>query len=148
MVFWFTRANSFANYVVAPESIWTLKKTVWMLYNILYYTLTKMWLYVSLHAVMVLFRTIAFWRTLLCWNGSLMEFRVICSHPFVFFQICNCQSTSLLVSFLKLDTNVSLHLESVPKQTCSYLLIYFLSHTSVCSSAKLQELISSSALSN
>ncbi len=89
----------------------------------------------SLHAVMVLFRTIAFWRTLLCRNGSLLrcvhtrrewsvtrewftcqckdaidnpaalfarmrrrelEFRILCSRPFVF-QICNCQSTSLLI---------------------------------------------------
>ncbi len=56
------------------------------------YTLKK---HGSLHAVMVLFRT-TFWRTLLCRNGSLLEFRVLCSRPFDF-QICNCQSTSLLI---------------------------------------------------
>ncbi len=54
----------------------------------------KIWFFKSyLHAVMFLFRTIAFWRNLLCRNGYLLKFRVLCSRPFVF-QICNCQSTS------------------------------------------------------
>ncbi len=82
------------------------------------YTLKK---YGSLCAVMVLFRTIAFWRTLFCRNSSLLEFRVLCSRPFVF-QICNCQSTSLLIFW---SSVIQLHRSSTHSQQVNYLILKF-----------------------
>ncbi len=75
----------------------------------------------SLHAVMVLFRTIAFWRTLLCQNGSLLEFKVLCSRPFVF-QICNCQSTSLLIFW---SSVIQQHRLSTHSQQVNYFILKF-----------------------
>ncbi len=71
--------------------LWRQKNGLWStttgmtLFHLDALHLKKTWFFKgSLHAVMVLFRTIAFWRTLLCRNGSLLEFRVLCSRPFVF----------------------------------------------------------------
>ncbi len=75
----------------------------------------------SLHAVMVIFRTIAFWRTLLCRNGSLLEFRVLCSRSFVF-QICTCQSTSLVIVW---SSVIQLHRLSTLSQWVNYFILKF-----------------------
>ncbi len=136
-------------------------------------TLKKLWFFKgSLHAVMVLFRTMAFWRTILCRKWFFLK--VLCSRPFVF-QICNCQSTSLLIfrsSVIQLH-RLSTHSQQVNyfilkfkyKFNCkivtgfqtnmvlSFLSFFFWSHIffghtkSVCSSAKLWKLLSSSPLS-
>jgi len=107
---------------------------------------------VSLHAVMVLFITITFWRTLLCWKGSLLEFMVLCSRSFVF-QICNCQSTSLQIFWISTHSQQVNDFILIFKYKFNFKIVtgfqtnmLSFEHT-VCSSAKLWELLSSSPLS-
>ncbi len=99
---------------------------------------TQIWFFKgSLHAVMVLFRTISFWRTILCRNGSLF--------PSFVFQICNCQSTSLLIfwssdesfSFLNLNKKINVLI---------FVFVFLFTYSLVCA-AKLWKLLSSSPLS-
>ncbi len=81
----------------------------------------KTWFFKGyLQVVMVLFKTIAL-RTLLCQNDSLLEFRVLCSRPFVF-QICNCQSTSLLIFW---SSVIQLHRLSTHSQRVNYFILKF-----------------------